>query len=161
MIRRSGGPGVRDRRLRLLASTTGHHVSECAKETLTAPTFVPGRPVVLTPSLMPMRPRSVLPVLTLLTVLAVSSGCGSVATAFGPVGSLYTNASGPVAVTSNASGSKVGRATASMILGIATGDASIQAAMADGGITRVHHVDYETNLILGLFGSYTCIVYGE
>lgn len=94
-------------------------------------------------------------------VLVLTPGCFSASSAFGPYGTTYTNVSGPVAVTGNPSGSKVGRASADVILGIVTGDASIQAAMTAGGITRIHHVDYETNLVLGLFGKYTCVVYGE
>ena len=99
--------------------------------------------------------------LSLSALLVLSSGCYSTIGAFGPTSSIYNNVSGPVAVTGNASGSKVGRASASVVLGFATGDASIQKAMQDGGITRIHHVDYESNLILGLFGSYAVVVYGE
>jgi hypothetical protein len=62
-----------------------------------------------------------------------------------------------------ASGSaKVGEASASSILGwVGTGDCSIEAAMKAGGITKVHHVDYHATRILGLFATYTTIVYGE
>ncbi len=56
---------------------------------------------------------------------------------------------------------KTGRATAWGILVYATGDASISAAMANGGITRIHHVDHETMNILGVYARYTTIVYGE
>jgi len=43
----------------------------------------------------------------------------------------------------------------------ATGDASISAAMRNGKITRIHHVDHETFSILGVYAKYTTIVYGE
>jgi TRL-like protein family len=43
----------------------------------------------------------------------------------------------------------------------ATGDASISAAMANGGITRIHHVDQETTNILGIYAKYVTIVHGE
>lgn len=57
---------------------------------------------------------------------------------------------------------KTGTAMASSILGIvATGDASIEAAAKDGGITRIHHVDHHSKNILGLYAEFTTIVYGE
>ena len=56
---------------------------------------------------------------------------------------------------------KVGRATASGIICFTEGDASLKAAMDNGGITKVHHVDYEVKNILGIVGSTTTIVYGE
>jgi hypothetical protein len=71
------------------------------------------------------------------------------------------NERGPVAAGSAAGQSKVGRATAVGIVLFAHGDASISAAMANGGITRIHHVDHETFNILGLYAKYTTIVYGE
>jgi hypothetical protein len=71
------------------------------------------------------------------------------------------NERGPVAAGSAAGQSKVGRATAVGILVFAHGDASISAAMANGGITRIHHVDHETFNLLGLYAKYTTIVYGE
>jgi len=33
--------------------------------------------------------------------------------------------------------------------------------MKNGGITRIHHIDYETLGILGVYAKYTTIVYGE
>jgi hypothetical protein len=71
------------------------------------------------------------------------------------------NERGPVSAGSAAGQSKVGRATAVGIVMFAQGDASISAAMANGGITRIHHVDHETFNILGLYAKYTTIVYGE
>lgn len=96
-----------------------------------------------------------------LLILGTSLLTGCAATAFGPRGILYTNTRGPVSVSEAEGNSAVGRATTPILLGIATGNASVQAAMANGGITRVHHVDYEATLVLGLFGSYTVVVYGE
>ena len=56
---------------------------------------------------------------------------------------------------------KVGEAMAQSIVGIATGDASINAAVKQGGITKIHYVDYHTWSILGVFGKTTTKVYGE
>ncbi len=56
---------------------------------------------------------------------------------------------------------KKGMATARGIICFADGDASLKAAMENGGITKVHHVDYKVKNILGIVGSTTTIVYGE
>jgi len=88
------------------------------------------------------------------------TGCTTVGHA--PVTSLVTlNEKGPVAAGSAAGSSKVGRSEAWGILVFATGDASISAAMRNGGITRIHHVDHETSSFLGVYAKYTTIVYGE
>jgi hypothetical protein len=93
--------------------------------------------------------------------LALFSSCAVVST---PVGNgwAYTEIKGNAGVTSNALGSKVGTAKASNILGIvAMGDASVQSAAKSAGITRISHVDFEANGLLGIFASYTTVVYGE
>ena len=69
---------------------------------------------------------------------------------------------GPVAVTSNSNGTKVGSAKATSYLGwIAMGDASIEAAAKSAGITKIHHVDEHSTNILGIIATYTVLVYGE
>ena len=58
--------------------------------------------------------------------------------------------------------SKVGTAEAKGYVGlVALGDASIQAAARDAGITRIHHVDYQAKSYVGVYTIYTVIVYGE
>ena len=83
----------------------------------------------------------------------------------GPVGglcgSIYTDASGPVTATSNAGSSKKGEATQQGILGFVNGDSSIRTAAANGGITKISHLDYHTTHGLGLYGKTTVTVYGE
>ncbi len=76
-------------------------------------------------------------------------------------GSLYTDLKGPVAVGDAAGSSKTGTAKATAIIGIATGDASIATAMANGGITKIHHVDTHVTNILGIYATYETVVYGE
>lgn len=56
---------------------------------------------------------------------------------------------------------KMGVAKASGIICFCEGDASLKAAMDNGGITKIHHVDYSVKNILGIIGEYTTIVYGE
>jgi hypothetical protein len=94
-----------------------------------------------------------------LFVLAAVSGC---ATPF-PYGVFYTEVKAPVGVAQgDLSYSKVGTAKSTSILGmVATGDASIKAAAANGGISKVKYVDYDAKNILGLFGEYTTTVYGD
>ncbi len=89
------------------------------------------------------------------------SGC-AVATA--PVnGFLYSHVTGPVGITGSADKpTKVGRSYARSIFGLyATGDASIETAAKNGGIVKIHHVDHETQIILGVIADYTTIVYGN
>ncbi len=91
--------------------------------------------------------------------LAMLGGC---ATTF-PIGVLYTELELPITATANnGKATKVGRAEATSVLNlVATGEASIEAAKADGGITKVHHVDWYVENILGIIGKYECVVYGE
>lgn len=56
---------------------------------------------------------------------------------------------------------KCGEASARGIICFTQGDCSIRAAMMDGGITKIHHVDYKVNNILGIVGTTTTLVYGE
>jgi TRL-like protein family len=88
------------------------------------------------------------------------TGCAAVA--HGPVTAPITiDMKGPVSAGPAAKSPKVGRAEAWGILLYATGDASIAAAMNNGGITRIHHIDNETMNILGIYAKYTTIVHGE
>ncbi|HOW42432.1 MAG TPA: TRL-like family protein [Candidatus Omnitrophota bacterium] len=97
-------------------------------------------------------------VLALLLVVLFLSGCATPL----PVGCLYTEVGMPAAAGEGGHGSKVGIAKSTSILGlIATGDGSIKAAMAAGGITRIKYVDYNAKNILGLYGEYTTTVYGD
>jgi len=79
-----------------------------------------------------------------------------------PMGMLYTEIKAPVATAGGVGYSKVGVSKATSILGlVATGDASIKAAAANGGIKTVKYVDYDAKNILGLYGEYTTTVYGD
>src|SRR4051812_16046503 len=57
--------------------------------------------------------------------------------------------------TQNATATKEGKACANTIMGlVATGDASISAAKAAGGITEVAHVDHTAHSILGVVAEF-------
>jgi hypothetical protein len=59
-------------------------------------------------------------------------------------------------------GAKEGKSCAQSILGlVATGDASVKAAAAAGGIKNVTRVDHYSKNILGILGEYCTIVGGS
>jgi len=102
--------------------------------------------------------KIVLPLLFVPLFALVLSGCAT----YMPAGALYVGAKGAIATTDNISYSKVGEATATSVLGlVATGDSSIKTAAANGGITKIKYVDYEVKNILGIYGKYTTVVYGD
>jgi len=92
-------------------------------------------------------------------ILFLCSGCAT----YFPAGAIYTGAQGAIGAGSgDVSYSKVGKAMSTSILGlVAMGDASIKTAAANGGITRIKYVDYEVDNILGIYGKYTTVVYGD
>lgn len=99
---------------------------------------------------------------TLLLVLSCAAVVAGCAIAHGPVTAAITiEERGPVSAGPAAGHSKVGRSEAQGILFYATGDASISAAMKNGGITRIHHVDHVTSNYFGVYATYQTIVYGE
>lgn len=99
--------------------------------------------------------------------LTTLTGCGAVI-AVGPAGAfLYADAKVPSPAlayhgATTTSSAKTGMASYTNILGIlATGDASLEAAMRAGGITKLHHVDQQYTNILGIIATYKIIAYGE
>lgn len=77
-------------------------------------------------------------------------------------GFLYSDVKGSEHVTDNAAATKVGEACAQSILGwFATGDASIEAARKNGGITTVAYVDNYTNSYVGVYAKYCVRVHGK
>ncbi|MGA2602958.1 MAG: TRL-like family protein [Verrucomicrobiia bacterium] len=95
-------------------------------------------------------------------VVVFMSGCAMLGgVAGGSYAGIYTQTEGPVAVGSAAGSEKVGTATSTAIVFFATGDASIKAAMENGGITKIHHVDYKVMSVMGVYAKYTTVVYGE
>ena len=94
-----------------------------------------------------------------LTMLGLS-GCMPVAS---PLLGLFSTEVkyGDTATTSTAS-AKEGKACASTIMGlVASGDASIAAAKAAGGITEVSYVDHYAKSVLGLTAEWCTIVRGK
>ena len=95
-----------------------------------------------------------------LSLLALAS-CSTVTTGAG-MGVLFTGVTEGQIATSNPVGTKVGESSSIGVLGlVAVGDASIQNAAKQAGITKVSHVDVKKTSVLGLFASYKTLVYGE
>jgi len=85
-----------------------------------------------------------------------------------PAGGIVTSVKGPaqhlaVAVDANADGSLKGESSNCAVLGLfAFGDGSVDKAMKNGGLTKVHHVDHQVFSVLwGLFLQNKTLVYGE
>ncbi len=97
-------------------------------------------------------------ILFALLCVSIFPACGGRA----PVqGWLYTGVSAGLSVSAQA-GPKTGKACASSILGIiATGDASIDTARRNGGITSISIVDEEMTNILGLYATHCTVVHGK
>ena len=88
------------------------------------------------------------------------TGCQPVASPL--VGLLYNETKYGFYATELSATPKEGKACAQTILGlVATGDASIAAAKAAGGITEVSHVDHTAKSILGIIGDWCTIVKGK
>ena len=87
-------------------------------------------------------------------------GCMPVAS---PVtGIIFTETKWGNMVTTETAATKEGKACAQTILGwVATGDASIAAAKAAGGVTKVSYVDHTSHNILGIVAEFCTIVRGS
>jgi len=88
----------------------------------------------------------------------VAMGCASV---YSPAaGAIWLDVKGPVDAGDRV-GAKEGQACAKSILGmVATGDASIKAAAAAGGITKIDSVDHHSTWMV-VMGQYCTIVRGS
>jgi len=90
----------------------------------------------------------------------VLTGCATLY----PVGGAYTEVKVPSVMGDgkDISYSKVGVSKCTTILSlVATGDASIEAAVKNGDIKTIKYVDWSAKNILGIYGEYTTTVYGD
>lgn len=101
---------------------------------------------------------------TISTVLLVAgalafNGCAT--SRLGVGGILYAETLTPLDATTNQPGNRVGEACATSIFGlIAKGDASIETARRNGGITLISTVDEKYDNVLGI-SRYCAIVRGR
>ena len=95
-------------------------------------------------------------------IAAIASGCVMVgkSNACAPI-TLDVQSPDMSFVDNDVKPAKMGTATASGIVCFCEGDASLKAAMNNGNITKVHHVDYKVKNIFGIVGSSTTVVWGE
>jgi TRL-like protein family len=78
-----------------------------------------------------------------------------------PLGMLYTQVYAPLAPRGEV-GSKRGTSSVTAFLGlVSTGDGSVRAAAANGGIQNVKLVDYQYENMFLVFQRYTTVVYGD
>jgi hypothetical protein len=99
-------------------------------------------------------------ILLLFCFTVILSGCATIY----PVGSFYTGVKVPSLMGDgqDVSYSKVGKAKAISILSLfAFGDASIEKAKQNGNIKTIKYIDWKADNILGIYGEYTTIVYGD
>jgi len=102
--------------------------------------------------------KRLMTMIALAVVLSLLAGCG---------GLIYTGVKTPMTQIStplsDTPGNKVGKASCKSYVWVVTvGDCSIKAAMKDGGLSKVHHVDTEiTQILSGLYGNLTMVVYGD
>jgi hypothetical protein len=105
--------------------------------------------------------KKIMHFLWVIAILSLIFGCAGMATYNEVPGGLYADykmgfdAEGTV-------GSKEGRACATSILGwVATGDASIKTAAANGGISKVYSIEHEVKNILNIHATYCTVVRGD
>lgn len=95
-------------------------------------------------------------------VIATSALFGGCAYAPYQPGVIYSDMSGPVAVTGNPNCVKKGTASTTNVLAlVGIGDASVEAAKKEGGISTVSSVDYTYTSVLGIFGKTVTTVCGN
>jgi hypothetical protein len=103
--------------------------------------------------------RTVTLVFLSLMLLALS-GCGFIAD--GPFGYMYTETETPIALGNAESSEKSGEACVKSFFGmIAVGDASIETAKKNGGISDIYTVNRSNFSVLGMYSKQCTIVRGE
>ncbi len=108
--------------------------------------------------------RSLGMVFVILLSTTYLTGCGYPFFQSPVTGLWYTDVKGPVTATDNTinDGYVSGSSSFKSILGlIVTGDASIETAAKNAGITKIYYVDYSYKNVLGVVATYTVTVYGE
>ena len=95
-------------------------------------------------------------------LLVATVGCASAYPTQPMPGFIYSEVKAPLSANNGDFGSKKGSAMMKSILGmVAIGDASVRTAAANGNITVVKHVDFESMSVLGVYGTFTVTVYGD
>ncbi|PAU99523.1 TRL-like family protein [Helicobacter sp. TUL] len=102
--------------------------------------------------------KSILASFSIASILLIFSGCATTT----PVGAIFTDATLPLHATSVNGATKKGEATCTSILGlVATGDCSIETAAQNGKIQSIRSVENKAYSVLGIYSTYTTIVWGN
>lgn len=106
--------------------------------------------------------RTAVVLLMAVAVVGLFTGCMSPNPKGSVCAPIQYNLRSPVQVHDESVGtSKMGMSEAQGILGFARGDSSIKAAMENGNISKIHHVDSEILNIMYMYIKTKTIVYGE
>jgi hypothetical protein len=98
----------------------------------------------------------------LLMLMTTSILMGCLAGARGPVRAAIQIADGGISASDKVTYTKQGEATCVSILGwFGFGDCTIKTAAANAGVDEITNVDSKTVSILGMYASYTTVVYGK
>jgi hypothetical protein len=100
----------------------------------------------------------------LFLVFLTGCGIGYFSPVVPPMGIFFESTKAPMDINVERTelGSKQGEANSVSILGLfAFGDCSISTAARNGSIKTVNHADYSYLNVLGIYQSYTTIVYGD
>lgn len=102
-------------------------------------------------------------VLVAVAAITLCSSCAHVMTPFQAMpGVLFSEIYTPGFATAGPVGSASGMSSSESYVGLfARGDASIDAAVKQGGLTKITHVDYKAFSVLGVYARLETYVYGE
>ena len=110
--------------------------------------------------------KNVVKIVVSVVAIALLTGCGALVAPSPLLGLIYTDIDAPYTRLQthleDAQHMKIGTTYCESYLGlIAVGDCSMKTAMDNGNITKVHHVDYHTKNIIGVYIRHTVIVHGQ
>jgi len=102
-------------------------------------------------------------ILLLLLALALISGCSTYG--FPPAGFIYSKVAYPAGDKTKldaTTATKQGASSCKGIMGaVAWGDCSVEAAMQEGGLTKIHHVEHRSTNIYIFYSRFDTLVFGE
>lgn len=93
--------------------------------------------------------------------MSLFAGCAMTGMNTRTGGGWYAHYKEGLTATPNTQSTKTGKSCSKNIIGISSGDSSIEAAKKSGGITRVATVDSEIQNYFGVYGKHCIVVAGE
>ena len=95
----------------------------------------------------------------LLTVVAIFASCSTINTPNS--GMIYMDTTSHTSTSDKKLGSKMGLACTEGILGVVIGDSSLTAAVENGKLNKVTHVEHTAKSVLGIYTKYCTVAYGK